>query len=468
MLSRTFREPKGAGSTRSRHRSRQFTVLPAVAAVALVAAACSSGHAKSQSSSAAPAGGSASGAASSAAGSTAHPVTITFANWADAEQATRPGIDAMISKFEAAHPGITVKSEPISFSDIGHQLVLRVQSGNPPDVAELSGNDTFAVAATGALANLDSYVTGDLKSSLIPTEVKAGTYKDHLVAMPWTVNPPGLWYNKKLMAGAGLDPNTPPKTTDELAKDMAAIHAKYPDVLPLGLDTTNRSFSLTSNWPWMQTFGAQPFQADKATADTSQMKDYLTWMRGLTQKGYLSAGKKIGEFRPLAAQDKVAFVWDQPVLQGVAQAANHQTDEQFFANWGVAPQPTGPSGKSYSVELGHQLVLFNKSPNKAAAFEFMKWLATSPDAIAAYTVKYESSLPPISNPTPDVAKLIDTPILQAFAKQVLPTVTNPEYGPVYSEAYSPIMAGVQSAVTSSTSIDSIASTIQSGLQSAFK
>lgn len=441
------------GRLRRRDLGSRFPVLPIIGAVALLAGACSSG-------------GSSSGGGST--GTTDHPVTITFANWADSEQATRPGIEQMISQFEASHPTIKVKSEPISFSDIGHTLVLRVQSGNPPDVAELSGNDTFAIAATGALANLDSQVTGDLKSSLIPAELQVGTYKDHLVAMPWTVNPPGLWYNKKLMAGAGLDPNSPPKTIDDLTKDMAAIHAKYPDVVSIGLDTTNRDFSLTSNWAWMKTFGAQPFTGNTASADTPEMKAYLNWMRDLTQKGYLSAGKKIGEFRPLAAQDKVAFIWDQPVLQGVAQNANKQANDAFYATWGVAAQPAGPSGKSYSVELGHQLVMFNKSAHKAAAFEFMKWLATSPEAVTGYTVKYESSLPPLSNPSPDIAKLTDTPILQAFAKDVLPTVTKPEYGPTYSEAYSPIMAGVQQAVTSSTPIDQVAGTIQSSLQAAFK
>lgn len=444
------------GARRSGHRrfGSGLAGMAIIAAVGLLAAACGSGGGKSAT-------------ATSASVNPQHPVTITFANWADSETATRPGIEAMISKFEASHSGITIKSEPISFSDIGHTLVQRVQAGNTPDVAELSGNDTFALAATGSLAKLDSYM-GDTKSSFLPSELTASTYKGDLTAMPWTVNPPGLWYNKTLMKGAGLDPNSPPKTIDELSKDMAAIHAKYPDVLPIGLDTTNRDFSLTSNWSWMKTFGAQPFKGSTASANTAQMKDYLNWMRGLAQKGYLSAGKKIGEFRPLAAQNKVAFVWDQPVLQGVAQKTNNQTDAQFYANWGVAAQPTGPSGKSFSVELGHQLVLFKKSANKAAAFEFMKWLATSPDAVAGYTVKYESSLPPLKSPSADVAKLIDTPVLQAFAKDVLPTVTNPEYGPNYSSAYSPIMAGVQSAVTSSTSIDSITSTMQNTLQSAFK
>lgn len=455
MYSRTSAASGTDRRGRSRRLARFTRIVPLVAVGGLALAACSSS------------GSGSGGNAASWTPDPKHPVTITFANWADAETATRPGIEKMISEFEASHPGIKVKSEPISFTDIGHTLVLQQQSGNTPDVAELSGNDTFAVAATGALADLGSYL-GNKKSEFEAGELKAATYKNKLVALPWTVNPPGLWYNKTLMKGAGLDPNSPPKTIDQLMTDLAAIHAKYPKVLAMGLDTTNRDFALSSNWPWMQAFGATPFKGDSATADTAQMKAYLSWMRELTKKGYLSTGHKIGDYRPLAAQNQVAFVWDQPVLQGVAQTANKQTNAQFFANWGVEPQPAGSSGKSYSVELGHQLALFNKSAHKAAAFQFMQWLATSPEAVKNYTVTYESSLPPLATPSADIAKLLDTPVLQAFTKDVLPTVVTPEYGPTYSEASSPIMSGVQTAVTSSTSIDSIAHTMQSSLQSAFK
>ncbi len=399
-------------------------------------------------------------------GTVAAAATVSFANWADAEQATRPGIQATISKFEAANPNITVKSEAISFSDIGHTLVLRVKSGNPPDVAEIAGNDTFDVAATGGLEPLESYVTPDLKSSINPADLEVAKYQGQLIAFPWTDSPNALWYNKDIMKKAGLDPNKPPATVDELMTDLAAIHSSQPDVIPLGLDTTNRTFGLAVNWPWMVTFGAKPFSGTTATADTAGMKAYLSWMRELAQKGYILTGKKIGEFRPLAAQGKVAFIWDQNVLQGVIQSVNHMTDSQFYATWGVAPQPKGPAGTSNVVALGHQLIMFKNSSVKQAGWELIKYLATSPDAIVDYTFKYESSLPPLAHATGEVAKLLSTPVNKAFVDQILPTMIIPPYGSTYAQAYSPIMAGVQQAITGNTPIDQIAASIQSNLSSA--
>jgi len=390
-------------------------------------------------------------------------VVLTFANWAAAEGTTKPAIEKAIAEFEKAHPDIEIKSEAISFSEIARQLVLRVRSGNPPDVAQLAGNDTFVVAATGRLEPLDSYL-GDVQSRLKPDSIKDLRHQGKLIALPWTLAPAGFWYNKAIMAKAGLDPEHPPQTVDELTKAMAAIKKSQPDVIPLALDTTNRPFALQSNWPWMATFGATPVVESKSQADTPEMKRYLGWLRDLAKSGYIDPGRKIGEFRPLAAQDKVAFVWDQVLLQGVIQSANKMSDADFYKRWGVTTQPAGPSGKAYSFEGGHQLVLFADSKQKKAAWMFMQYLATSPEAIKVYTLGPGSSLPPLAAaPNAELKAALDTPVYQSFLTRIIPTVTTPAFGPAFASASTAIMAGVQQAVTSSDPIDPIAKSMQQEL-----
>jgi multiple sugar transport system substrate-binding protein len=396
----------------------------------------------------------------------AEQITLTFANWAAAEGTTRPAIEQVIKDFEADHPNIRIKSEAISFSEIARQLVLRVRSGNPPDVAQVAGNDTILVAATGKLEPLGRHISADLKAKLKPDALTGLSHKGEIIALPWTQAPAGLWYNKAVMAKAGLDANNPPRTIDELMNAMAAIKKSQPDVIPLALDTTNRPFSLQSNWPWMQTFGAAPVSdAGAGRADTPEMKRYLAWMRDISQKGYIDPGRKIGEFRPLAAQDKVAFIWDQVLLQGVIQGANKMSDADFYARWGVTTEPAGPSGKSSSFEGGHQLVIFADSKQKQAAWAFIQYLATSPAAIKAYTLGPGASLPPLSAAAnADIAKGLNTPILTAFSEKIAPTVTSLPFGAAFATASTAIMAGVQEAVTGSKPIDEIAKSIQQQLK----
>ena len=395
----------------------------------------------------------------------AETVTITFANWAAAEGTTKPAIDKVIADFEAAHPDIRIKSEAISFSEIARQLALRVRSGNPPDVAQLAGNDTFLIAATGKLEPLGGYIDGGLKGELKPDSLSGLAYQGKLIALPWTLAPAGLWYDKVILQKAGLDPEKPPKTLDELMTAMASIKKTQPDVIPLGLDTTNRPFALQSNWPWMATFGADPLGDPKARADSPEMKRYLAWMRELAQNRYIDPGRKIGEFRPLAAQDKVAFIWDQVLLQGVIESASKMSDDEFYKHWGVTTQPTGPGGKAYSFEGGHQLVMFADSKQKKAAWTFMQYLVSSVPAIRDYTLGPGASLPPLVRmPNAELAKKLDTPVYQAFTTRITSTVTTPPYGPAFAAASSAIMAGVQQAVTGTESIDQIAGSIQQQLE----
>ena len=394
----------------------------------------------------------------------AEPVEITFANWAAAEGTTRPAIEQVIKEFEAAHPDIKIKSEAISFTEIARQLVLRVRSGNPPDVSEVAGNDTILVAQTGKLEPLDAYVTADVKGALKPGVLDQFRVKNQLIAFPWVQAPAGFWYNKALMQKAGLDPENPPKTIDALMSALAAIKRTQPGVIPLGLDTTNRTFSMQSNWPWMQTFGASPIGEGAKGADTPQMKAYLTWMRELAQKGYIDPGRKIGEFRPLAAQDKVAFIWDQVLLQGVMQSANKMPDAEFYKHWGVTTLPTGPSGKSYTFEGGHQLVIFADSKHKKAAWTFIQYLVTSPAALREYTLGAGASLPPLAKlPDPELARKLDTPVINAFSSHIIPTISRPPFGPAFSSGATAVMAGVQQAVTGTEPIDAIAKSIQQQL-----
>lgn len=391
-------------------------------------------------------------------------VTITFANWADAENATRPGIEKIIQDFEQTHPNITVQSQPISFSEIARQLVLRVRAGNPPDVSELQGNDVILLGLTGKLEPLDGFLTSDEKNALIPVSLAGLSMNGKLIAFPWNLSPAALWYNKALMQKAGLNPGDPPKTIDQLMTDLAAIKKALPDVVPLGLDTTNRPFALTANWAWMQTFGANPLADSGKGASAPGMKAYLSWMRELAQKGYIEPGQKMGDFRPLAAQDKVAFTWDSVLLQGVIQSINHMPSDDFYQHWGVTPLPAGPAGKSSTFEGRHDLVMFASSAHKQAAWEFIQYLATSANAIENYTIKYETSLMPLKDaPSPQIGKLYDTPIFQAFIHTILPTVQTLPYGEKFAPGSTAIMAGVQQAVTGTTPIDSITASMEQTL-----
>lgn len=413
----------------------------AAAAVLVAASACSS-------------------AGSGGTGASGGKTVITFANWADAEQNTHPGIDAAIKEYESLHPNVTIKSEPVSFTDIDHQLLLEVRSGNAPDIAEVQSDYTYDQAATGDLQSLSGFMTSQWRSQVIPRELNLGMVSGQQVAIPWTVGPYALWYNKTLMKKAGLSPE-PPATWSQLLADAKAIHAKEPKVITLGIDSTAREYALDQDWPIMKSFGGEPFNGTTATANTPGVENFLTFMQTVAKDGYTPEGQKAGYFRQPAASNQVAFTIDGPYVKGVVQSLNNMTDQQFFNTWGVAPLPGGPSGTRYTTPTDHQLIMYSNAPDKQAAWDFMSWLATSQWAVLNYTLKYENSIPPLASPVGAVATQLNNPIAQSFEKDIIPTVITPDWGPKYSSAYLDFTSAVQQAMTTSTPVSSIASSLQS-------
>lgn len=394
-------------------------------------------------------------------------VTVTFVNWASAEPATRPAIQEVIGAFERAHPGVQIKSVPVSFSDILHQLIVQTTAGNPPDVAQIAGNDTVALQATGALQPLDGIAPHAFLESLYPSEVTLGRFGGALYAIPWVVAPLGFWYNRPLLKQAGLNPGKPPATFAEWMDAMRAVKAKDPGVIPFGLDITNRSFGLDVNWSFLLAFGAHPLGPRAPNADTPQMMAYLAWVRTLARNGYTLPGKLLGEFRPLAARNQLAFAFDGPYLRGVILSLNKSmTPEQLDATWGVTVLPAGSDGRHYTIPTDHQLVMFKAARDKTAAWAFMQYLASDRAAIETYTLA-SGVIPPLRGAVTLFPKQMGSPIVQAFVKDVIPTVVRPAWGPTYSKAYPAIMTGVQQAVSGDSPIADIARQMQTQLQTAY-
>lgn len=445
-----------------RRPSGRTKLAVGVASLGLIAAACGS-SAKSASSTSTAGSTSASGSSTT----TAQKVTITFLNWADAETATQPGIQKMISQFESLYPNITVKMAPVSYTNVEHQAILEASSGNAPDVAEMQGNYTFDLAAAGDLAPLTSFANSSYTSNIIPSELKLGMINGQLDAIPWTVAPFGLWYNKTDMTKAGLNPNNPPKTLTELLSDAAAIKAHDPNVIPIGTDTTNRTYGLDQNWPFMKTEGATPFSGTTASADTPAMTSYLSFMQQIGKNNYTTVNQLGGKFRDPSAHNDVAFDIDGPYLEGVVLSLTKESISTFSQNWGLTTIPTGSTGKAYSVPTDHQLVMFKSSKHKAAAWTFMKWLSTSDYAVSNYTVPAEQSIPPLVKLGANTQSLMSAnPFYSEYINKILPTVVLPPWGPSYTAAYTPIMTTVQKVMTTGTSPASAAASLQSQLKSA--
>lgn len=406
-----------------------------------------------------------SGSTSTPSTSTNEKVTITFVNWVASEEGTRDQVKDVIAQFEKDNPNIKVDIKPVPVSDIGKQLSIMVAGNNPPDLAQVHPDDVVSLAAMNALEPTDGILSKEFLADVQQSEYDLTVYQGKHFGIPWAPAGPGFLYNKKLMQQAGLDPNKPPQTIDEMMEMIKIAKDKLPkDVVSLQLDTTIRTIGLLHEWPFMRAFGAMPVDGDKAKLNTPEMQAYTEWLRSMVKNGYTLPGKKYGEFRTLAAQDRLLFAVDGSYLKGIVKSLNKQmTDEEFYKTWGVAAIPGGKDGKHYAAPDDHFMVVFKNSKNKAAAAKLAEYLANSEYSLKKY-IDPVGFVPATKSAVQRVPSIGNDPIRKGYIEKIVPTVVPLPYGPNYSKTAETIMAAMQEAITTDKPIKDILANAQTKLE----
>ena len=132
-----------------------------------------------------------------------------------------------IATFEKAHPTITIVPKDEFPCDDPKTFDAKLAGGQMENVFYVYYTDVAHVLSNGEAADINSYV-GDVKglSDIQTSTLNVFKGQDgHLYGLPKTNYSMGLIYNRNLFTQAGLDPNSPPTTWDEVRADAKKIAA---------------------------------------------------------------------------------------------------------------------------------------------------------------------------------------------------------------------------------------------------
>lgn len=157
----------------------------------------------------------------------AAPKTITFWHyWKDMEG---KALEDIVAEFNKTHKDIQVKSLSTGDYDTHHtKLLTAISGGSPPDVSVMSSDYLPEWVANGAVLSLEKYIK-DSKFNLkdmYPISLKLCSIDNKIYALPLCQDTYALLYNKDLFKKAGLDPEKPPKTIEELDAMAAKLTVK--------------------------------------------------------------------------------------------------------------------------------------------------------------------------------------------------------------------------------------------------
>lgn len=187
-------------------------------------------------------------------------------------------IKGRIKKYQDANPGITVKWTDLPYGSMENKLLTSIAGGNSPDVVNLNTGMTLTLAAKNALVDLNKEATEEQRSIYFPDLYNSTKIGDSAYAFPWYFGLSVFMYNKKLYEQAGLDPNKPPTTLEEMKQQAIQIKQK----------TGKYGFTPNSNPPADLYFSGVPIispDKKKIIVNTPEALAWAKWNKDLYDQG---------------------------------------------------------------------------------------------------------------------------------------------------------------------------------------
>jgi putative chitobiose transport system substrate-binding protein len=148
-------------------------------------------------------------------------------------------IKAIIEDFEKNNPGIKVNWVDIPYSAAVEKLTAAIAARKAPDVVNLNTSWALDFIAQDALAALDEYIPESVRYVYWENLWNGTMVNGKSYAVPWYASIPIMMYNKELFERAGLDPEDPPQTWEEVTeaariiKEMTGAYGLEPNIIAL-------------------------------------------------------------------------------------------------------------------------------------------------------------------------------------------------------------------------------------------
>ncbi|MDQ0614690.1 multiple sugar transport system substrate-binding protein [Microbacterium sp. W4I4] len=274
--------------------------------------------------------------------------------------------DAFVKEYNASHDDVKITPSNVPNADFLTKLRASATSRTLPDMAIGDLVWVPQIAQLGTLADLKGRLPADILSDINPALTAFGSIDGKQVSVPVSANNLGYMYNKTLFTEAGLDPETPPTTWEELLDQAKTITAKTGKPgYDLFTQAGDNGEGLTWNFQvnlWQA--GGEFLTADNSAAafNSPEGRKALQFWVDLIDSG-TSPYAKWGEFEKGQGGSAQEGSW----MVGIWAA-----DSPF--EFGAAPAPYPADGKPATNLGGEQAMVFDNSDAEAkAASDFLAW-----------------------------------------------------------------------------------------------
>lgn len=269
-----------------------------------------------------------------------------------------------------------------------NKLIASIPSGNIPSIIQLSDASTQIMLDSDSVTPVQRFIDAedfDL-SDFEPKALQYYTIGDTLYAMPFNLAGPILYYDRKAFEGAGLDPDQPPSTLEEV-REYSELLTQRDD----GGNVTRAGIGLVvSAWIFEQMLAMQGSlyvdndngrsgRAEQALFASEEAIAILEWWRDIVDDdlAYNAGGDTLDAMLKLASGETAMVIASTGALRGAiaALALTGGDVSQFDAG----PMP-GPESADGGIVLGGAAFWVLSDPpdyEQQGAWEFLKFASST-------------------------------------------------------------------------------------------
>ena len=201
-------------------------------------------------------------------------------------------MDKMIAEFHRDHPDIVVQSIVQPWDRRDELVATALASGRPPEVLMATRQEIVRFASEGLIVPITKYVREDNLDleRFYKSEIQTMWWDGELYSMPMPTagGETGLmFYNRDLFQQAGLDPDSPPKTWQELDAVASKLDRRAGNggIELMGVDIGVSGLEFIA---WLYTNNGRLYSEDlkRVEFNSEQGVETLQWMLEFVQRHY--------------------------------------------------------------------------------------------------------------------------------------------------------------------------------------
>ncbi|MEZ9526429.1 ABC transporter substrate-binding protein [Enterovibrio norvegicus] len=320
-------------------------------------------------------------------------------------------VDEMVTEFESQNPDIKVNAiYSGNYDDTRVRALSALSSGEPAQLAVMFSIDVYDLIEQDLITPFDDVMNGEEDQAWLndfyPALMENGQAEGKTWGIPFQRSTIVAYYNKDMFKAAGLDPEMPPKTWDELVEMGKKL--TNDDTYGLMIPSTGypywmfQALSIQNGQKLMSDDGLETYFDDPKVVETLKYWKSLSAEHGIMPTGTV----EWGTLRQAFLEGKTAMMWHSTGnLSSVKKGAKFDFGVAMLPGKARLGSPTG-GGNFYlfkdtsqkEKEASLKLVKFMTSPEQAANWSIatgymgVSKSAYETEALKNYTVEFPPSL----------------------------------------------------------------------------